>query len=199
MLPGLRGALLDVGCGEKPYAKWTTGITCYVGIDTVSRGADVLVGNHEEWPFADNTFDAVLCTQVMEHVDDVGRLLSEITRVLKPGGNLVLTVPFAYNEHDAPRDFWRFSAHGARRLLEQGYDIDVLKSQGAIGSTCGLLCLNWIDASLGQTRVGRFLKGVMLPVWIVVSLVINLIGSFVDYLDRTDSFYSNVLVIARRR
>src|SRR5262249_4506473 len=68
-------------------------------------------------PFRDDSFDAILCTSVLEHVDNAEQAVSEIARVMKPGGRLLITVPFFYPEHDAPYDFWRTTHHGLRSLL----------------------------------------------------------------------------------
>lgn len=92
VLPGLRGRLLDVGCDEKPYAWWFPRGKGdrVVGID-VSRGpgVDVVVGETGGFPFRDGAFDAVLCTQVLEHVGDIDSTLGEFYRVLAPSGLLL--------------------------------------------------------------------------------------------------------------
>jgi SAM-dependent methyltransferase len=199
-LPGLTGRVLDVGCGEKPYAQWLTGSDECVGIDVApGPGVDMVITPGQTWPLEAGTFDAVLCTQVIEHAGDLDNLLSELNRVLAPGGTLLVTVPFAYNEHGAPGDYRRFSVHGVRALFSGAYELVELKSQGGIGSTTGLLFLNWVDQSMNRSRVTRLAKGALLPFWILLTAVVNALGWAFDHIDGTRAFYSNVFMLARKK
>jgi SAM-dependent methyltransferase len=67
-------------------------------------------------PFGDNEFDIVLCTEMLEHVPDPQAVLSEIQRVLRPGGRLIMTTPFLVPLHEEPYDFFRYTSHGLRHL-----------------------------------------------------------------------------------
>ncbi len=71
------------------------------------------------FPFVDCSFDAVLCNQVLEHVFNPHEFVAEMHRVLKPGGRLVLTVPFVWDEHEQPFDYARYSSFGLRALFEE--------------------------------------------------------------------------------
>jgi SAM-dependent methyltransferase len=70
-------------------------------------------------PVEDGRYDAVLCTQVLEHVPDPLKALKELHRVLVPGGTLWLSTPFYFQEHEQPYDYFRFTQFGLRYLLEQ--------------------------------------------------------------------------------
>jgi SAM-dependent methyltransferase len=121
--PALKGRLLDVGCGSKPY-RGLFDVSEYIGMDidtdaTRRRGlADVFYDGHR-FPFDDASFDAVLCNQVLEHVFEPDAFVAEIRRVLRPGGRLLLTVPFVWDEHEQPWDYARYSSFGLRALLER--------------------------------------------------------------------------------
>lgn len=65
-----------------------------------------------------NHFDAVFCTEVLEHVSNPFKAISEIRRVLKPGGYLFASSPFGFRIHGPLPDNWRFSEHGWRELLK---------------------------------------------------------------------------------
>lgn len=128
LAPQLSGRLLDVGCGTKPYRPLFK-VTEYVGLDidsesTRKRGVADYLYDGGKFPFADESFDSILCNQVLEHVFNPDEFLGEINRVLKPGGRLLLTVPFVWDEHEQPYDYARYSSFGLRALLEkQGLQI----------------------------------------------------------------------------
>jgi len=115
----VHGAVLDLGCGHKPYAhlfRWSR----YVGIDlpsnmAKSRVVDVYASGLA-LPFPVESFDAVVCAEVLEHVPDPARLLAEVHRVLRPGGHLVLTTPQTWGLHEEPHDYFRYTKYGLDRL-----------------------------------------------------------------------------------
>jgi SAM-dependent methyltransferase len=69
-------------------------------------------------PVEHNTYDLVLCSQTLEHVPEPKSVLRELNRVLKPGGELWLSAPLFYEEHEAPYDFYRYTRYGFTYLLE---------------------------------------------------------------------------------
>jgi SAM-dependent methyltransferase len=123
LAPMLSGRLLDVGCGSKPYQALFA-VDAYIGLDIdseISRQRGIADHHYDgnTFPFADASFDSVLCNQVLEHVFNPDEFLGEILRVLKPGGKLLLTVPFVWDEHEQPYDYARYSSFGLRALLEK--------------------------------------------------------------------------------
>ena len=82
------------------------------------------------FPFKESEFDSVVTNQVLEHVFNPDEFLSEINRVLKINGKLLLTVPFVWDEHEQPYDYARYSSFGLKSLLEKnGFEIlDLRKS-----------------------------------------------------------------------
>ena len=199
LLPAYGGHVLDVGCGCKPYRAWFGDVSEYVGLGvTLGPQVDVLIADGEPWPLPDNNYDTVFSTQVIEHVGNLELTLAQMSRVLKKGGTIILSFPFLYNVHGAPYDHRRFTHYGAEKLFPN-YEIVHLETQGGIGSTLVILFLNWIDTVLSSTDVTKLLKGAFLPFFITLSLVMNLFGLAFDQLDRTKRFYSNVLLVARKR
>jgi len=122
-LPALAGEVLDVGCGRKPY-RHLTSATRYVGVDIDTPATRALAAADHYYdgrtlPFPDASFDAVLCSQVLEHVFTPAEFLREINRVLRPGGVLLLATPFVWDEHEQPQDFGRYSSFGLPDLVRQ--------------------------------------------------------------------------------
>lgn len=118
---GLTGDLLDVGCGTKPYQNLFL-VKKYIGLDVNSEHsknlgiADYLYEG-KKFPFVNASFDIVLCNQVFEHVFNPNEFLSEISRVLKTNGTLLLTVPFIWDEHEQPYDYARYTTYALHDLL----------------------------------------------------------------------------------
>ena len=132
---------LDVGCGLRPYEMYfPTG--SYVGVDIEISGRDPNLKAPDYYydgqilPFPDGSFEGVISTQVLEHVPDPRGLLAEMHRVIKPGGELVISLPFVWQEHEEPYDFFRFTRFGIAEMLKQtGFEIDSLvKDTGAIAT-----------------------------------------------------------------
>ncbi|MEA2494171.1 MAG: hypothetical protein QOJ29_2082, partial [Thermoleophilaceae bacterium] len=200
VLATVDGEVLDVGCEHSPYRDWMPLVRGYVGLDVQpGAGVDVVVPPGGAWPLTDGRFDSVLCTQVLEHVAQPAHTLSEIHRVTRPGGTLILTVPFIYNEHGTPADYQRLTRHGVRELLEHEWEIVQLTTQGGVGSSTGILLLNWANLTLLRTGPRVLATLVLLPAWLAFCAAVNAIGALLDRIDRSNLYYGNVLVVATRR
>ncbi|WP_085310517.1 class I SAM-dependent methyltransferase [Planktotalea arctica] len=111
-----KGRLLDVGAGQMPWLDWINSDTDYVGLDVeaaesfgMSHSDKITYYDGNLFPFKNNSFDRCICIEVLEHTLDPDLLLSEIFRVLKPGGSVMLTVPWSARRHHTPHDFQRFT------------------------------------------------------------------------------------------
>jgi SAM-dependent methyltransferase len=130
LLPTVAGSVLDVGCGAQPYRQLFAKMAHYVGIDTEDAVAhfgydipDTRYFKGDRWPVEDSSIDFILCTETLEHIAEPTSVLTEAMRCLRPGGTLLLTVPFAARWHFIPYDYWRFTPSGLKRLLSScGFD-----------------------------------------------------------------------------
>ncbi|MBK6634942.1 MAG: class I SAM-dependent methyltransferase [Chitinophagaceae bacterium] len=126
----ISGKVLDFGCGAKPYAKYFIHAKEYIGLDIEKSGhshedekIDVFYDG-KKIPFDNDHFDAVFSSEVFEHIFNLEEILPEINRVLKPGGKLLFTCPFAWPEHEIPYDFARYSSFGIKAVVErQGFTV----------------------------------------------------------------------------
>ncbi|MBI2415261.1 MAG: class I SAM-dependent methyltransferase [Candidatus Kerfeldbacteria bacterium] len=131
--------LLDLGCGTKPYRSVFTGATTYTGLDIVPGAQVDIVGEAWNLPFPDASFDVLISTQVLEHTRDLDSTIKEIQRVVKPGGYIFISAPFAFVEHGQPYDYWRFTQFGLRHLLRNFTIVSITGLSGYINTLCRLL------------------------------------------------------------
>lgn len=196
----LDGDLLDVGCGRKPYRELFK-VKSYIGLDIENPGhshenedVDVFYDG-KTFPFPDNSFDSILCNQVLEHVFNPDEFLSEIHRCLKPGGQFLLTVPFVWDEHEQPYDFARYSSFGLRHLLEKnGFEIiEQRKSVQNIAVVFQLL----IAYIYKITKTRSFAVNVLLTTLLMLPL--NLLGMLLGWLlPNNRDLYLDNLILARK-
>lgn len=200
--------VLDIGCYNK-WAKQHLRPSCeYVGLDYYETASSWygsvpdVYGDALSLPLAAESFDVVLLIEVLEHINDSERLLEQIHRVLKPGGNVIMSLPFLYPVHDAPRDFVRLTKYGIEHLANRcKFDIEVCDPIGSPIVTAVLLLnvglakavVNWISAR---------------SVWSVLALLIipsilftNLVAKFVSKFEIDDGFMPNgyQVVLKKRR
>lgn len=198
----MRGDILDFGCGSKPYRTLFTNCNSYIGVDIEVSGhnhADSQVdvyydGKH--LPFEDARFDAVVAFEVFEHVFNVDAMLNELARTLKPNGELLLTIPFAWPEHEIPYDFGRYTSFGIRDVIERnGFFVESINKTNSTVEALHQLWLEYISSRifLHLGIIGKMLK---VPFSAIVNISAIVLKSI---LPRDESYYSNIVVHARRR
>jgi 2-polyprenyl-3-methyl-5-hydroxy-6-metoxy-1,4-benzoquinol methylase len=145
LIPRLRnhasGKLLDAGCGAMPFkAALTNLVDEYHSIDIERKVPEVdFVGDLQDMKgVADESYDVILCTEVLEHVPQPEKLIVEVWRVLKSRGKFILSVPHLSRLHDEPFDYYRFTKHGLQFLLEQnGFSVLEIVPTGSLFSLLG--------------------------------------------------------------
>lgn len=196
-----KGSLLDLGCGNKPYKEW------YAPLTTESTGCDVTQSTEQlvdticlasALPYNDSSFDTIFSTQVLEHVYDHHSMIKEAYRVLKPGGNIILTVPFTWELHEEPYDFFRISKHGLKELFEEpGFEISYIKANGGKWAAMFQMMLNTVYSTFKYKTVrAKVLKIFFLE--LKFTWLINQFAVWADKKYRDDVWTLNYIVVAKK-
>jgi SAM-dependent methyltransferase len=179
--------ILDIGCGEKPYQPFFFGkSSLYIGVD-IGKGEQVdVVCQGEMLPFMGNIFSACLCLQVLEHVDWPQRLIGEISRVLKPGGLLLLSTHGNWPFHGSPCDYWRWTHQGLKKLLGDWEICEMCRCNRSAASMIQLL-----ELYIPRGYIGK-----------AVVFILNKLGVFLDNLSLNallPDLATNYLAVAKRK
>lgn len=193
----LRGRLVDIGCGVKPYARLARPyVTEHIGVDEPNglHGAERVdvAATAYALPFPDESFDSALCSAVLEHLEEPELALRECARVLRPGAYGVFTVPLMWHLHEEPRDFFRFTRHGIAHLLAKA-ELEVVE----------MVPLSGFWVSFGQMLAyvlhrrnrGLVRKTRLVP---IVGAAVQAGSLLLDRVDRAEQWTWAYLAVARK-
>lgn len=150
-----RTRLIDYGCGDVPYLplfadKVAKYVTCDIDINSL---AEVKITQEGTVPLPDGSFEIVLSVQVLEHVDDVNKYLSEAYRLLEKDGLLILSTHGQWIWHPCPKDLWRWTHEGLSCIIaKSGFKIiDTMWALGplAYSSQLRLFYFKWLIQEKG--------------------------------------------------
>ncbi len=205
--PQMNGDLLDFGCGEKPYQSLFTGVKTYTGLDYDSEGhnhANEKIDVYYDGvtiPFEAAHFDSIFTSEVFEHVFTLPQILPELNRVLKIGGQILITCPFSWEEHEVPIDYARYTQFALKDMLEKnGFAILKVDKNGHFLSALHQLFVlyindHWLHKVFFFSRFSFFKK-------IVRQLIVPMLNmSFYivePILPKSDRFYLNTIIIAQK-
>jgi SAM-dependent methyltransferase len=134
----------DIGCGQKPFAEFLRGkVRNHVGVDLAdgfyAPDRVDLVGTAYDVPAPNGSADAIILSQVIEHLETPLLAMKEASRLLKPGGILFLSFPFLYPQHAQPRDYLRYTEYYLKsRLAGDEFEIIECKRIGGLWYLLGL-------------------------------------------------------------
>lgn len=157
---------LDVGSADAPSVAWMRGAQQHVSMDLLPEGlvpGQGVRGSATELPFADETFDVVSAFDVVEHCADDVRALAELTRVLTPGGRMLLSVPayqWAWSDHDVQAGHHRRYTRPELVRLVEGVGMQVLRATYAFSGVFPLFVAERLSRRIappppGDTRLPR--------------------------------------------
>ncbi|WP_299123554.1 class I SAM-dependent methyltransferase [uncultured Winogradskyella sp.] len=172
-LGDFNGTMLDIGCGKMPYRDYileNSKISKYVGLDIETALIyDKKVKPDCTWdgvtmPFDDESFDCAFGTEVLEHCAEPEVVLSEVYRILKPGGIFFFTVPFLWNLHEVPNDEYRYTPFSLERHLNKcGFlNVSIIATGGWHASMAQMMGL-WVRRSPLSSNKRKILSYFLKP------------------------------------
>ena len=181
-----RGIIYDLGAGESPYKEYFLNYADrHVAVDWAGSyhdtKADIVADLNQPLPIKSEMADTVVSLSVMEHLREPQLMLNEAFRILKPGGSIVVQVPWQWWVHEAPYDFFRYTPYGLKYLLEQaGFVNIVVESQSGFFTTA-ILKWNYFTSRFvrGPKPLRWLIMAALLPLWYLGQKV----APFLDKLD----------------
>lgn len=211
-----KGNLIDVGCGTKPYKKYyIQQVKSYTGMDHPitakmypTNNKPEIFGDILNIPLKKDSFDTAILFEVLEHISNPNKAISEVARILKKGGYLLVTVPFFYPLHDTPHDYLRYTEFYLKKLFNQnGLKLVKLYSIGNFWSfwiqSLILNILFYTLKSIKSITLGKtILLLILLPIFVPFYLLSNLLFSLLNPVGKNPKspklFPSEYLLIIRK-
>jgi SAM-dependent methyltransferase len=196
--PNVRGTLLDVGCGAKPYRNFFPSLEKYIGLEYPPSSGETqyhpdIWSDGQCLPIRSEIADAILATQVLEHLSNPNAFFHEGFRVLRPGGVLILTTNQEWGIHKAPFDFYRYTSFGLQYLARTaGFQIVSLDARGGFWVMMG----QRMAAYLFDRWIARFrkdYKGIFLLSFAFLSPFIAFVQLAALVMDRIDPIEENTI------
>jgi SAM-dependent methyltransferase len=142
------GSVLDLGAGARPYAPlYDSHFDSSTAVDVPESVHDIrevdVLASADDLPFADGSFDCVICTEMLEHCREPRAVMAEIARVLKAGGSAFVTTPFLLSLHEMPHDYFRYTPSALQDLAAQaGLSVASIAPRGGYGAVAlGILLM----------------------------------------------------------
>lgn len=178
---------IDIGAGGGPYREMLQDSGFMVRTLDIAPGSGVdIVGTADRTGLDAESVDLIVCTQVLEHTRAPWLAMHEFQRILKPGGNVLLSVPHVWFYHPHPGDYWRVTSAGIIALCEQAaLDVRTTLAQGSSAAT--------------MFQVVNFLiYGVLGALGAPIYAILNVLGLVADRLIRDERFAMNFVCLATK-
>ena len=188
IMPHVRGKVLDLGAGMAKYKETIKKHAAdYIACDVKKNENIDMVCNVTNLVFPPESFDTVISTQVFEHVDNPFMVAQEIKKVLKMGGNAIITAPFMLPFHADPKDHFRFSREGLEEIFKSsGFEIIDSGTYGGFFMVLSeMIHFSWFDSY--KHKSGRIVS------------IIERIAKVCDRIFPSKIIYANTFVVARKK
>lgn len=201
------GRILDFGCGQKPYGH-LFGNSEYVGTDfrDFSRSRDFPDKKPDFYfdekyskdfrlPFGEESFDNSVSFQVLEHHPEPEKMISEMVRVIRKGGLILISSPFIYALHEEPRDYQRLTHHKLKEFFKKN-DCEIIetKKQGGFFSTVSMLANEQLNFFAAKSKMNYFLACIIYPPF----LVFQYTSLLIDIFFKSEKVFINYAILAKK-
>lgn len=194
--------IYDLGCGEMPYKDYFLQFAKrYVGVDwsdTLHKlKADIVADLNEKLPIDPEVAETVVSISVLEHLREPQTMLNEAFRILKPGGRIILQVPWQWWVHEVPYDYFRFTPYGLKYLMSKAGFKEIQVEPAAGFFTMWFLKFNYFSARFirGPKPLQLLVRCMLILVW----YILQILAPFLDKLDRNWEFEtSGYWVVAQK-
>jgi SAM-dependent methyltransferase len=189
----IKGAVLDLGAGSAKYRdiikKKADG---YRAFDIASGPHIDVVGDIFDMPFENGSFDVVVSTQVLEHVERPWIMIKEIGRILKKDGICIVTSPFMAPYHPDPFDYFRYSKEGLESLFKnEGFEIIESGYYGRFFTVLSEMVRFGFFNRYKKKSAGIFKKR-------FIRLLTKLTGFLDNFFKKEPLIYANSFIVAKK-
>lgn len=216
--PEIKGRWLDIGAGDQPYKKYFAGADEYLTTNTrkfyknqdladLEKYTTYWIEDGKMLPIPDNSLDGVACFQVLSVIDKPEEFFGEISRVLKPGGKLILTTDFLYPVWDT-EDLYRHTAFSLKQLSESnGFTIKTIESFGGFLPMIYKLFMRFMRSFpqiwVRKSIIIKFFSALVYLICLFFVPLLSLLGRLIYQVDKNNTMNSdftfNLLLIAAKK
>lgn len=216
--PIIKGNWLDIGAGDQPYARYFSNTDKYLTTNTkrhysaddivqLDRLTSFWIEDGKILPVTDNSLDGVACFQVLSVIDKPEEFFNEVSRVLKPGGKLIITTDFLYPVWSS-EDRGRHTAFNLEKLSGMaGFCNSTAESFGGFGSTVYALFMRYMrsfpDIWKKKSLPAKFLSAIPYLILLLFLPIISLKGMIIFLIEKNitgnTDFTFNILLTAEKK
>lgn len=201
----IKGDLYDLGCGEMPYKEYFLKFAdTYTGVDWNGslhhiKNETIISDLNEKIELPDKCADTIISLSVLEHLHNPNTFFKESNRILKKDSYFILQVPFQYQIHEHPIDYFRFTKFGLKYLFEEnGFEVVELEETGGFWSTIAYKFNNHTLRYLRKTKHIPILKSIikilLVPLWTLTQVLAFLF----DRIDFNSDEATGYFVVGRK-
>jgi SAM-dependent methyltransferase len=218
LTPTIKGSWMDIGAGDQPYREYFTGADEYLTTNTkrhysnddfekLKTQTTFWIEDGKALPVPDHSMDGVACFQVLSVIDSPGEFFREISRVLKPGGKLLLTTDFIYPVWSY-EDRYRHTSYNLMKLAENnGFSNPLVESFGGFGSTLYALFMRYVrsfpDIWKRKKMLPKLISAIPYLLLLLLLPLVCLKGIIIYFIEKNSttntSFTFNMMLTAEKK